>query len=491
MKEKQLGSWFRAVSRWIPFAALTAVLPACTVGPAYQSPTRSIAGIPTNWHAQTSTSERRADLQQWWLQFDDPLLSELILSSHDNNPTLEQADARVRQTRAAFDSSSAAFLPSISLKGSSTRSNGTGVASTQGGDAAQTLVAGTLSSSLDLDLFGGTRRSVEGTAARVAASQQDAYESRVVLTANVADAYVARRQCEALLLLNEIDLSSRLATQNLTAKKIVAGFSAAADALRSEALVAEGRSLLRNQKGLCARYINQLVALTGIEPAALEMRLQPGMAIIPAPATTSIAPIPAAVLSQRPDIASLERKLAAASADIGVAEANRLPQLGLAGLIGINSLRIADSVIRFDTWSFYPSLSLPVFDGGRSAAQVSSARARYDEMLAMYRQTLRLAVKEVEDALVRVDTVIQREKAAELAALRYQQYFDMKTVQYRVGATNLLDLEDARRIAVASKQSLAAVHLERAQSWIALFKSVGGGWQNKSSPVVESISSGK
>ena len=460
-------------------AVMACMLSACTVGPTYRTPVLSTFGIPDAWHARLAHSGSLLELAQWWTQFDDSLLSALILSSQKDSPTVAQAEARMRQAHALLNVTSAGLFPAVSLAASSTQSNGTGMTSAKVTSTVQTSDVATLNASWDLDLFGGTRRSVEGAAARVTASEQDWHESRVTLAAEVANAYVGRRQCEALLLQYEADLASRLETDRLIRNKINSGFSAPANALRTEASVAESRSSLHNQKGLCARYANQLVALTGLVPNDLEASLEKGKAIIPIPIAMSVPAIPAAVLSQRPDVASMERMLASASANIGVAQANRMPQLQLAGMIGINRLRVGNNVMNYDTWSFYPSLSLPVFDGGSGAAQVSLARARSNEALAAYRQKIRQAVQEVEDALVRVDIAVQREQATELAETRYQQYFEAKTIEFRRGATSLLDLEDARRITVNSKQSLAAVRLERAQSWIALYKSVGGGWQDR------------
>lgn len=465
------------VCRRLALSFMACALGACAVGPTYRTPVASAMGVPGAWHAQLAHSGSLIDLAQWWRQFDDSLLSQLILLSQVDSPTVAQAEARVRQAHAAFDGSSAGLFPLISLAASSSRSNGTGLSAASGGSAAQTSGSTSFNASWDLDLFGGTQRSVESAAARAAASEQEWHEARVTLAAEVAMTYVGRRQCEALVVQNEVDLASRLETDHLTRNKIASGFSAPTDALRTEASVAESRSSLHNQNGLCARYLYQLAALTGLAPRTLEAHLTQGSAVIPVPVTTLTPTIPAVLLSQRPDVASLERRLAAASADIGVAQANRMPQLGLAGVIGINQLRLGRQVLRYDTWSFSPSFSLPVLDGGAGAAQVASARARYDESFAAYRQKIRQAVQEVEDALVRVDVAVQREQSTALAQARYQQYFEAKSVEFRRGATSLLDLEDARRITVGSNRSLAVVRLERAQSWIALYKSVGGGWQ--------------
>ncbi|MES2942447.1 MAG: efflux transporter outer membrane subunit [Pseudomonadota bacterium] len=479
-----------AATHILPLAGLVApvfLLGACAVGPNYQKPGLADVGGPAAWHATLPHAGRVPELAQWWAQFDDPVLADFILVAQQGNPTLEQAQARVRQAAAALDVSAASGFPSLSSSASITRSNGTGI-STAGASTVQTYATGGLSTSWDLDIFGGNQRSREAARARLAASQADWHDSRVVLAAEVANTYVARRQCEALLVQSDIDLASRMETHKLTSNKVRSGFSAPSDALRTEASVAEGSSAQRNQQGQCARLLNQLAALTGVPHAALQTRLSQANAAIPLPAAAIVEGIPAAVLSQRPDVASAERLLAAASADIGVAAANRLPSLSLAGSIGVNHLRAAGATTRYNTWSFGPSLSLPIFDGGSGAALVRSSQARYDEVLAAYRQKIRQAVQEVEDALVRVDIAVQRERSAEVAEAQYQKYFDAKQAQFRLGATSLLDLEDARRVTVASRQSLAAVRLERAQSWIALYKAVGGGWQPRPSASASSNS---
>jgi outer membrane protein, multidrug efflux system len=293
----------------------------------------------------------------------------------------------------------------------------------------------------------------------------------------VANAYVTRRQCEALAVQSEIDLASRIETHRLIGNKIRSGFAAPADQLRTEASVAEAASQLHNQKGACARLVNQLAALTGVAPAEIEARLGQRPAVIPTPGGAPVPAVPAAAVSQRPDVAAVERTLAAASADIGVAMANRLPRLSISGVIGVNSLRLGGATTPYDTWSLGPSLSLPLFDAGVGAARVASSLARYDEVLASYRQILRRAVQEVEDALVRVDVAVRREESAEIAEARYRQFFAAKETQFRLGATSLLDLESARQVTVASSQALAAARLERAQAWIALYQALGGGWQ--------------
>ena len=173
-------------------------------------------------------------------------------------------------------------------------------------------------------------------------------------------------------------------------------------------------------------------------------------------------------------------------ADIGVAMADRLPRISLTGSIGysgFSSAGIADG----RTWSWGPALSLPIFDFGRRAANVDGARARYDESLANYRVRALKAVREVEEALVRLDSAAQRETDASAALRGYEQVLAAAEARVRVGAGSLPELEEARRAVVASQGIAVGVTRERLSAWIALYKSIGGGWQtiapSTSSPV--------
>jgi multidrug efflux system outer membrane protein len=182
-------------------------------------------------------------------------------------------------------------------------------------------------------------------------------------------------------------------------------------------------------------------------------------------------------LMQRPDIAAAERELAAASAEIGIAQAARYPGLTLSGAIGYQTLRSGATTIDGQLWSFGPAaLSLPIFDAGRRAAAVDSAQGRYDEALAGYIGRSRQAVREVEQSLVRLDSASSREDDARRAAENYATAFRAADDRWRVGAGSLLDLEVVRRLAVVSRTQLITVQRERIAAWISLYRAAGGGW---------------
>ncbi|CAJ0863736.1 putative efflux pump outer membrane protein TtgC [Ralstonia sp. LMG 32965] len=474
---------------------LALLLAGCAVGPDYHTPPLSGTEAPQGWHATLPHHGSRMALARWWEQFHDPVLTQLVEQADATSPTIAQAVGRVREARASVSTNRAALLPELKGSGSAMRQGGFGGSQFAGGGGGlsggalnPTLGLGTITTlatqadaSWEIDLFGGKRRSLEGADARLTASEADWHDARVSLAAEVANTYLQQRECEALVNIGAATLSSRQETLQLTERKFRAGFVAPADLAQAQATVGDAVNALEGQRAQCAQGIDKLVTLTGIDHEALNGLLSNDNAQIPMPPDAGVPDVPAQVLSQRPDVSSAERAVAGASADIGVAVASRLPSITLAGSIGINSYRLGGQSLTSKSWSFGPSVSLPIFDGGSGAARVETARARYDQALASYRSKVRQAVQEVEDALVRLDASDRRVDAATMADAQYAQVLEASNARYRLGAGSLLQLEDVRRTALQASQSLAAVKLERAQAWVALYKAVGGGWRDDGS----------
>lgn len=226
--------------------------------------------------------------------------------------------------------------------------------------------------------------------------------------------------------------------------------------------------------------VKTLVYLTGEEEAALRAQLrQPlstGPGRLPQPAPFGLAALPAQVLAQRPDLAAAARDLVAAAAEVGVAEARRYPSISFNGSIGGGVLRLDGGSQEAVTWSFGPSLALPLFDRARQRAQAEAALARYDERRAVLQQRLRAAVREVEEALVRLDAAQRREADAATAAGGFKRYFDATEARWRLGSASVMDREEARRNALAAQAAYLGVQRERVAAWISLYRAVGGGW---------------
>lgn len=453
----------------VTLTALSALLAACAVGPDYRHPEPPSA---QQWHAPLPHGGDTAMLANWWSQFDDPQVADLIAAAEHDNPGLNQALARIAQSRAGVAAARSALFPTIAANAVGQRSGGELGALTP----LQTVGKASLDAGWEIDLFGANRRSREAAQARFEGRQANWHDARVSLAAEVAQNYVGLRACEWLVKSGEEDLASRRESERLTQLRVGAGFDAPADGALSMASAAEAEARLNAQQAECDISVKALVELTNLEETELRSRLAGRTGVLPTPAMFSILQLPAQTLAQRPDVAAAERELAAASAEIGVAEAARYPSLTLLGSVGVQSVRSGGITLDGSLWSFGPSLNLPIFNAGRLAANADAAQARYDEARATYTGRVRQAVREVEQALVRLNSASARESTAQRAADGYNKVFVAASDRVRVGSGSLLELEDARRIAVASRTQLLAVQRERIVAWISLYRAAGGGW---------------
>ena len=481
MFRRVMGRTLAPRVRWITSCLLLALSGCAVVGPDYSAPKLSETDVPAQW---TSPAETSSDSKlprsgpnttpPWWSELSDRALNQLVNEAFDSSPTLEAAMAKLRQSQSYTAQAKSAAAPSVDASANSERSvsDSTGDVSTESGLS--------VNSSWELDLFGAVRRGKEGALAREEAQRATLADVRVSLSADVTDAYLSHRSCQSQVALSEQDLASRMATEKLTANSVEVGFTAPYEGIRSMASVAEAKTRLSATRAKCERLENLLTRLTGVARPSLAAILADkptGLDRLPVPKHFSIA-IPSQALMQRPDIRAAERRLAAASADIGLAEADRYPRLTLNGELGYTATGTSGSgFLSFGTWSFGPSLSLPIFDGGRRAANVKIAQSKYDEALADFKSKTRSAIHEVEDALTRYAAAHERAENARLAASQYQHFFAAVEGRYREGASNLLELEDARRVMLSSQQTLLSVQQERLQAWVALNRSTGGAAQ--------------
>lgn len=473
----------RARTRLIMVLASAGLLAGCAaVGPDYTAPAPKLA---STWQAATPHGGSTTQLLGWWQAFQDPLLDTLLAAAEADNPTLGQATAAIASARASRDQAAAKALPSVNASASATRSgswrNSAGSDSQAAllGQAGSASVRSTgLDASWEIDLFGAVRRSREAADARLQARQADWHEARVSLAAETASEYVSLRGCQLTVASQQSNLDSLRKTAASIRVAVDSGLTAPADAALSTASAASAAATLNAQQAECDVGIKALVALTGLEEPALRQELAASPARIPEPAALDVTVLPVALLSQRPDLVASERSLAAASAEIGVAEANRYPRLSLLGNIAVGRTETAGFGIPTSPWSFGPSLSLPLFDGGALRAQAAGARAAYDAALAGYQASVRAAVKETEQSLVRLDAATRRTDDVAASAENYRRYFNAAQENWRAGGISLLTLEEARRNAIAAEQNLITVRRDRVLYGVALYKALGGGWRS-------------
>ena len=460
----------------VALVATTALLlAACATGPQYLAPNMP---APATWHADLPHGGQVSAMRDWWNQFDDPAVARLISLAEANSPDLKKAWAGIEKARATVVTARAAGLPSVDGSASVSRARQQAQPGTVSVGTTRSVGA---DASWEVDLFAKARRGTEAARARVDARTADWHDARVSLAAEVADTYVQYRACQQLTERYERELQSNEETEDATAVAVRAGFNPMSDQALAEASVASAESTLQQQRSECELLVESLVYLTGVDGVALRDLLRtweavgmPSRFVVPEPKWLVVSAVPAQALQQRPDLSSLERELAASTEEIGQAQADLYPSLSLSGSITLSASSGASAL---STWSFGPSLSIPLFDSGRRRAAVDTAWSSYWIARANYEKGVRSAVKEVEQALINLCGAQQRSEFAERAERGYASYFRATEAKWHSGTESLLTLEEARRSALSSEINLITLQRDRVEYWIALYKALGGGWE--------------
>lgn len=455
--------------------ALTAIaavlaLSACS---SLMPPTQVSAQAPPQWYAPLPHQGSVESLTQWWQQQGDPVLVELIVAAQAVSPSVSQALSRVEATRAQQATAHAALVPNLSAQVSASR----GV-SQPSQPVTNTQQIG-LQAAWELDLVGANRAISRAAAANVEGSQAQWHDARVSVAAEVANLYYSLSNCTQQLPLARRDAASRQETARLTEINARVGFLAPSVAAMARASAADGSSRVTQQIALCELDTKAMVALTAIAEPLLKEKLALALVKPAQSATISIASVPAQTIAQRPDVFSAERDVVVASAQVGSAKAQRLPRLTLAGAIG--SMRQTVGGVDQDgtTWSFGPlAVTLPLFDGGQRAAAVTAAEANYQAAVMVYRAKVRQAVREVEEALVTLHSTAARAQDAKVSTEGYAQSLAATQARFGQGLASLVELEDARRNALASELALLNLSLERNRAWVSVYRALGGGFEH-------------
>ena len=463
--------WLK-LSRALSAAATLAAVGACSTGPAPRQASPADT-TPAQWQAPLPHSGQLTVLKDWWQQFNDPLLVQLIDAAQAVSPTLASATSRIEQSRATRVAAGAALLPMLDANASAVRGkqdfvSGLGSSGSVG-----------LQAAWELDLFGARRAARDAAQARFDGAEAAWHDARVSVAAEVATSYTSLRACEAQVEQTRADSLSRSETARLTGLSAKAGFEAPAGAALARASAAQGNALLTQRRAQCDVLVKGLVALTGIKEPTLRSQLTAGQAQLPQPAQIVMDSVPAQVLAQRPDLLGSELELIAASADVSQAQAQRYPRIGLAGSISAARFESGAGSQSGTLWSIGPvTVSLPLFDGGARRANVVAAQARYDEAGALYRARLRTAVREVEEALVALQSTADRNTDAQVATEGFAASFRATDARFKGGLASLFELEDARRSALQAQIALIDLQRERSAAWISLYRALGGGWSN-------------
>lgn len=434
--------------------------------------------VANAWNAALPHGGSLENLSNFWGQYEDPLLLELIASAQQVSATIATANTRIADARTKRITTRASVLPTLDANVSATRSQQAGGQSGFNVGTTDSYLA-SVQAAWEIDILGANKVLMAAAERREQASKSAWHDARVSVAAEVATSYFNQRFCEMQTALYAADAKSKSETVRLTEIAFKAGFSAQGTLTLAQASMADAKQQLKSQQAQCDVSLKELVALTGWEEALLRQKLmQSPFKLNNQAHFFSILEVPASVIAQRPDIDQAESELVLAMADVKSAQVARLPRVSLSGSIGWQRFTSAGFTSNGETWSIGPlTITLPLFDGGKRKANQALAEVKYEEQAMLYRSKLRTAIQEIETALINLQSTQLRAADLEAAIYQYQQALVATEHRYKAGFANLIEVEESRRYALQAELNQVSLRQARNNAWINLYRAVGGGWQ--------------
>jgi len=489
-------------------AAHAAGIPA--VGPDYhgpppvETPSSYKNTPPASWKkAEPHDSQPRGD---WWTVFRDPVLNQIETQAVTANQNIALAIDRIGEERANIRAAEADFFPNLDAEPSAVRQRVTntgpfqrgellgnnpfaiaGAAAPAGSTANSPLILDTqpltrtynvfsfpVDLNWELDLFGRVRRNREAAHATAQAAIADLNNTLLSVTANVAETYYNIRALDAEIGVLERTISTRQDGLHIAQERLNAGLTSELDVTRAQSDLASDQADLFSVQRSRAEMENALAALLGFPASDFKLTRR---ALIDTRMPAIPPGLPSSLLERRPDVAEAERQLAASNARVGVAVAAFFPVIRLTGDGGFESADMGDL---FDwqsrIWQIGPSITFPIFEGGRNMAGLRVAQERYRQQVDTYRQQVLVAFEDVENALVDLHTLSDQSDAQERAVAAAVRSLELSQSQYGKGASNFLDVLDSERTLLSDERVSVQLLGQRLQATVLLIKALGGTW---------------
>lgn len=465
-------------SRLLGLALSAVLLSACAIGPDYQRPQTSAPleyKEAAGWtQANPSDSLARG---AWWELYGDQQLNGLVETLNSSNQTIAQSEAQFRQAQALVRSARGAFLPSADLSVGKTRSSqGTGSSNsslTSSSSGIRDTLNAQVGVSWEADVWGKLRRGLEANEASAQASLADVAAMRLSQQSELVQNYLQLRVIDEQKRLLEATVEAYQRSLKMSENQYRAGIS-------GKDAVAQAQTQLRNTQASLidliwqrAQFENAIAVLTGQAPSGFnlaEIKDVPTLPQIP-------VSLPSQLLERRPDIASAERSVIAANANIGVAKAAYYPDFSLSLSGGYSSSQYQDWISvpnRF--WSVGPKIALPLFDGGQRSAEVDRNEAVYDQTVAKYRQTVLDGLREVENYMVQLKVLGDESVVQEQALESARESLRLTNNQYKAGLIAYLDVVSVQTTALSTERSVLNLLQSRLIASVQLIAALGGGW---------------
>ena len=468
-------------SRLLSLSLCVALLSACAVGPDYQRP--QTAEIAQYKEAEGWTQANPSDALArgaWWELYGDQQLNGLIEKLNSSNQTVAQSEAQYRQAQALVRSARGAFYPSVDLSLGKTRSSqGTGSSSSSLSSSSSGIrdtYNAELGVSWEADIWGKLRRGLEADEASAQASFADLAAMRLSQQSELVQNYLQLRVIDQQKRLLEATVAAYQRSLQMTQNQYRAGVSGRDAVAQAQTQLKSTQADLVDLIWQRAQFENAIAVLTGQAPADFsiaEVQTIPKLPQVP-------VSLPSQLLERRPDIASAERSVIAANANIGVAKAAYYPDLTLS-LSGGYSSSTSQNLISLPNrfWSVGPKLALPLFDGGQRSAEVDRTEAVYDQTVAQYRQTVLDGFREVENYLVQLK-VYEEEAAVRQEALdAARDSLRLTENQYKAGLIAYIDVVVVQATALSNERSVLNILQSRLIASVQLIAALGGGWDGQ------------
>jgi len=459
-------------NRRIIIAAI-ALVAGCAAGPDYRRPeTEAVPEYKEAGEWKLAQPQDAIERGRWWEAFGDRQLGTLVEQVEISNQNIRVAEARFRQ--ALVTSSRSAYFPTLEADVSLTRSRSpTGVI---GGTTAGRVItnrSASLTSRWEADLWGRLRRSVESVEANAQASAADLAAARLSLQAELAASYFQLRALDAQRQLLEDTVSAFEKSLALTRNRYAAGVAAKVDVVQGETQLASTRAQAIDLGVQRSQLEHAIAILIGRPPSGFSIASIPLSATLP-----RIPPgLPSELLERRPDIAAAERRVAAANAQVGVAQAAYFPSLTLSATYGSRSADAAQWLTapsRF--WSIGPALAQSIFDAGLRRAQTAQAIAAYDATVAGYRQAVLVGFQEVEDNLAALRILEEEAKVQDQAVRAARESVELTLNQYKAGTVSYINVVAVQTAQLANERTAVGILGRRLVAAVGLIKALGGGW---------------
>jgi NodT family efflux transporter outer membrane factor (OMF) lipoprotein len=410
----------------------------------------------------------------WWTMFQDPVLNDLQQRLVVGNQNLKLVIAQMGNARALLDASRGASLPTLSVGAGASRSATPSSTSATSATHPSNSVSLTATAGWELDLWGRLATATQGAQAAYQASADDLASARLSVSATLTQTYLAMRTSEVQLALLERSTQAYARSLALTQARYDAGVAARSDVLQAQIQLANAQVQQRESTVQRAQLEHAIAVLLGLAPS--DLTLAPSAALPLLPEVPQM--LPSTLLERRPDIAAAQRRVAAAYAQIGVADAAFFPSIGLSATVGLRNAALANLISAPNLfWSLGASVAQTVLDGGQRTLASAQARGSADQATASYRQVVLAALQEVEDNLVLLAQLRQEAQLQQQALQAAQRNLDITQAQYRAGTVSYLSVVTAQNAALSAESTSLSVRNRQLAAVNLLLKNVAGRWQ--------------